>query len=35
MEEQIEYIEDMLQDDKDIIEIMTETKYQYGLLDQL
>ena len=33
MEEQIEAIEDMLQDDKDIIEIMTETKYQHGMLD--
>ena len=33
MEEQIEAIEDMLQDDKDIIEIMTETEYQHGMLD--
>ena len=35
MEEQIENIKEMLQDDKDIVEIMSETQYHHGLLDQL
>ena len=35
MEAQIEKIQDMLQDDKDIVEIISETQYHHGLLDQL
>ena len=35
MEEQIVKIQEMLQDDKDIVEIMSETQYHHGLLDQL